>query len=399
MNAKSYRYTVFLLCLLASLLLLVRASRGFPWDYSINWTASLALRNGVSLYDGTALREIGVQNVGLVMSPLFYQPFTSYIGLPTTAMFLLPFTIWGFSTSVLVYRVVALLAFIGGIMIAGLIFPAKSRQIAWITGGLCFVIWHSIVFSLELGQVDAWIVLLLAISMLAVQQNRWKVAGVCVGIAALLKISPGLLIVYCLIKRQWSVVGSATLTICAGLCLALLPQQGADLKQFILYVFPSVGKSSIHIQNQALGAWLARLTTQESQFLSFTVGIGVWRFIGLIVAMGLLCVLWWVRRDTRLSPIDFSMVILVALLAGPITWDHYTSWAVLPAMLLMPYLRGRRRMVFVSFLVLLAFPVVYLTPESIATAWWMRIMTGTQTIALLGMLSISLLSLQNKLDV
>jgi hypothetical protein len=65
-------------------------------------------------------------------------------------------------------------------------------------------------------------------------------------------------------------------------------------------------------------------------------------------------------------------------------------------MLFMPYLHDRRRMLFISFLILLAFPVLYLTPEAIAAAWWMRIVTGTQTISLLGIVLISFLALQDE---
>ena len=396
MPVKFRVYSIVLLLLLSSLLLLVQASRGFAWDYSINWTASLALRNGISLYDRNALRELGVQTVGPVMSRLFDDPFTSYIGLPTTAMLLLPFTAWTFPVSLLIYRIVALLAFICGATIVGFVLPEKLRPTAWTTGGLCLIIWHSIVFSLELGQVDAWIVLVLAISVLAIQYKWWRLAGICIGVAALLKISPGLLLIYCVLKRQWSVVRSATLTVCIGLGLSLLPNQGADLTRFVFYIAPALGGGSIHVQNQALGAWLARLVSHDPHFLSFTIAIGIWRYVGLLIALGLLLILWWIRRRNLLSAIDFSVVIIIALIAGPITWDHYTSWAIIPVMLLMPYLYRRRRMLFILFLILLAFPVLYLTPEAIAAAWWTRIITGTQTISLLGMVLISFLVLQDE---
>jgi hypothetical protein len=232
--------------------ILVRGSQGFAWDYSINWTAALGSRLGFSLYDRDALRLVGEAEVGPIMGDLFTHQFTSYIGLPTTALALVPFTALDFTGSLLIYRTLAALAFVGGVAIAGFAAPPGARTVAWAAGGLGLLCWHSVVFSLELGQVDAWIVLCLAISVYAASRKRWALCGVGIGIATLLKVSPGLILLYGLLKRQWSLVWSAALTMLGGLLLALVPQRGGDLVRFLVEIAPSVGDGSIHVQNRPL---------------------------------------------------------------------------------------------------------------------------------------------------
>ncbi|NJM41048.1 MAG: hypothetical protein HC853_09865 [Anaerolineae bacterium] len=71
--------------------LLANPTTGFAWDFAINWTAARGLLEGVSLYDWHSLQAIGITHIGPRMADLFQDPYTSYIGLPTTALFLLPF--------------------------------------------------------------------------------------------------------------------------------------------------------------------------------------------------------------------------------------------------------------------------------------------------------------------
>jgi hypothetical protein len=380
--------------LASAVVLVARSSQEFAWDYAINWTAARALREHISLYDGNALRALGVQFIGQELVEKFNHPFTSYIGLPTTAIFLLPFTFWSFPESLFLYRVATSFAYIGGVLLISGVVPVKARPVTFIAGVACLWFWHSVTFSVQLGQLDGWIVLLLALSMVAVQRGAWRVAGVGIGLATLLKISPALLLMYGILKRQWGYVGVAITTITLGLLVALIPQRGGDLATFVTRIAPSLSDGSIHIQNQSLGAWLARLAATNPQFLAFSIGIGYWRTIGLLIAGCLMLLVWWKYRTTSLSATELGVVILIALLAGPITWDHYISWAIIPFMLVLPHLQGVRRSLFVAFAVLLALPVVYIAPGAIENAWWLRIITGTQTIALLGLLSISLASIQ-----
>lgn len=198
---------------------------------------------------------------------------------------------------------------------------------------------------------------------------------------------------YCALKRQWRTTASALATIGLGLVGAGLPNRGADLNRFVSEIMPELGKGSLHVQNQALGAWLARLTASDPQLLSFQVSAGVWQYVGVGIAVVLMLAYWWPRRRLPLIPEELGIVIVMALLAGPITWDHYATWAIIPAMLLVAKSDGVTRVALVGLLVVLALrvPLFSWESEQIAASWWLRLLTGTQTMAWLGVLCVGLL--------
>ncbi|HSC74964.1 MAG TPA: glycosyltransferase family 87 protein [Pseudomonadales bacterium] len=360
-----------------------KAFHGFAWDYSINWTAAMALREGLSLYDRVALQQIAISHIGNNAHALFNGRFTSFIGLPTTAISHLPFAFLPYETSVLCYRSLALCAMLLAVFLTGLTLQSEQRWRAWLAGILCLLLWNAFSFSLHLGQVDAWVILSLAIAVFSVSRARWKLAGVAIAVAVLLKISPIWLLFFCLLKRQWSVVFVASICLAMGLLLSCLPQHGADIWQFLTVVLPSLGDSPLHVQNQSLGAFLARLATPDTQLLSFTAGIGIWKIVGTGITAILLLVLYRSTRSTALQAEELAAVILLALLAGPLTWDHYLSWAVIPVMLLAARLSPERILLLFLLLVPLVFPVPYLKADIIASNAWWRVLTGVQISAVL----------------
>jgi hypothetical protein len=245
------------------------------------------------------------------------------------------------------------------------------------------LLWHAFSFSLQLGQVDAWVMLSLATAVFATSRSQWALAGAAIAVAVLLKVSPVWLLLFCLLKRQWSMVFVAGVCIGAGLCVSCWPQHGQDIQQFFTTVLPSLGDSPLHAQNQSLGAFLARLATPDTQLLSFAAGIGTWKTVGAGIAAALLLVLHRAARGSVLEAEDLAAVILLALLAGPLTWDHYLSWAVIPVMLLAARLSPGGIALLILLLLPLVFPVQYLKSDIIATNGWWRVLTGVQISALL----------------
>lgn len=359
------------------------AFNGFAWDYSINWVAALGMREGLSLYDQQAMQQLAVSRIDDGMKALFGGWFTSFVGLPTTAMLHVPLTVLPYETSVLVYRLVSLLAMLAAIAIAGLALPVSLRVRAWVAGIVCLLTWQAFAFSLKLGQVDAWVMLSLAAALLAVNRQCWRLAGMALGVATLLKISPGWLLLYCLLKRQWSVVLAGAGCIATGLLLSTWPRHGQDLLQFFTVVMPALGDSPLHAQNQALGAYLARLTTDGAHLLSFAVGTGYWKLVGVAVAGALLVALSACTGKNTVKVDELATVILLALLAGPLTWDHYLAWAVMPVMLLAARLSFAHALLLCGVLLPMVFPVPYLSADVIAEQWSWRVLTGLQALSIL----------------
>jgi hypothetical protein len=309
--------------------LLTNPTTGFAWDFAINWTAARGQLDGVSLYDWQNLQAIGITHIGPRMADLFQDPFTSYIGLPTTALFVLPFAHLSFAWATLLYRLTCVIFFITAVGVLVQTLPAHLRSRGWGLGLAALTTINAFATSVWLGQVDAFIVLALAVCLWGIHKGAWGIAGIGLGIATLLKISPGVLIIYLVLRRQWRAAGSAIVTMGVLMAVALWVGRPDDLARFIIEVSPSLSQGSIYWQNHALPALLARLFVPSPLLISYATGLGMWRVVALfIVACGML-VLWWKQHQQPLEATEAATLILIGLLAGPITWNHYLSWALI----------------------------------------------------------------------
>lgn len=217
------------------------------------------------------------------------------------------------------------------------------------------------------------------------------------GIATLLKISPVLLIVYCVLRRKLSTAITACLTIGAGLVLAMVIGKPNDLLRFTFEVLPSLAKGTLQISNQSLVAWLARIFLPETNLLDFSIGLGGFQMLALPLALILMLLLWSRLRNQALTSLELGLLIIIALLMGPITWGHYTSWAVIVVVYMADYelwTRWQSRQSVELFgilamgLIVLNIPIMYYLPSSIANQWGYRLATGTETFGLIILLGV-----------
>ncbi len=55
--------------------------------------------------------------------------------------------------------------------------------------------------------------------------------------------------------------------------------------------------------------------------------MGPIHYLGILIVIGALVVLRRLRRNAPLDPLELGALILVILVAGPLSWDHYFVWA------------------------------------------------------------------------
>ncbi len=373
--------------------------RKFAWDYAINWTAAQGMLRNISLYDKTALSTLGVELIGPKMQGLFSEinTFTGYIGPPTTALLLLPFTFFPFDTSLFLYRSVILVAFLLTVFVSGLSLPSEDRRLGWFVGVLALVTMRPLMQSVSLGQVDAWVALSLAFSVLLARHNRWFWSGIGVGVAILLKISPGLVIVYCLLCKEWRLPLSACLTVVIGLLVAGGLGQWNDIWIFFSNVLPAVSQGSIGIDNQSLTGWLARLVLPSNNILDFGITLGSFRIVSILIGGILLYIILRMGKANAPNYIGIIACVLAGLLTGPVTWGHYTSWILvcIPQIAHHDFWRkntNRTNIAIIFFMVvggilfilpLRCLPDSYFSSEYLVLHSWVRWTTGVWTVAVL----------------
>jgi alpha-1,2-mannosyltransferase len=183
---------------------------------------------------------------------------------------------------------------------------------------------------------------------LALARGRDTAGGVAIGVATALKVFPGLLLVYLLIRKRWKASVAGALT--AG-ALTLLPvlQYGpegmaSEIRDWL--AISAGGGWPIRGNNQSLFAMLARAFRPDGAFDTGhllaadhpRIHLAWLAIASALAALTLLVSSPWRVRSERAAPAGIAAVLGLAVVLSPIAWDHY--WVLMfPAFLLLTLAR------------------------------------------------------------
>ncbi len=315
---------------------------------------------------------------------IFSTLYTAYNNSPATALLYFPFTFWDFLPAFHLYQLWMIGLFIAAAGVTAQTLPRQERRRAWLFGIVVLLILDPFQQTITNGQVDGWIVLTLAISLWAVQRANWALAGAAVSFAAFLKISPGLLLVYLLWQRKWSAAVGAGVVTAGVLGLTSALGRPLDWGVWIGGLLPQLANGTLYIYNQALPATLARVLGAESNFMDPAIPLGAFRLLAPLVAVGCLILAKRARRPTT-DPAVLAVLILGALVMGPLSWIIYATWA-LPALVQLmnsqlwtgwtARVRFRLKIgLLLGGLLQVAPPPFWITPARVAGHWELRLLT------------------------
>jgi alpha-1,2-mannosyltransferase len=182
--------------------------------------------------------------------------------------------------------------------------------------------------TVTFGQINMLLVMLVLTDLLIVLPRWPRLAGIGIGIAAAIKLTPAIFIVYLLITRRWRAALTASATT-AGATLLAAAVAWDDSWRFwtaALWETGRVGHTD-RIANQSVFGLLARLTAPQDPNLL------VWLALVLpLAAYGL----WRARRAALAGDevVGLTITGFVGGLVSPITWPHHLFWFV-PALLVL----------------------------------------------------------------
>ncbi|GHC45702.1 glycosyltransferase 87 family protein [Streptomyces flavofungini] len=307
-----------------------------PADLSVYLDAADAPDRG--LYEG----KYGIHGL-----PYLYPPFA-----------LLPFRAFAGADLVVAVRVLAGVSILAMVLVAwaaaravagqrsesgpesgsGSAAGTAGRRPGAVTAGFAFAVagvalWtEPVLQNLDFGQVNL-VLLALVLTDLATNDRRpWK--GLGVGVAAGLKLTPALFIVYLLLTRRFRAAALATAAF-VGTVLGgwiALPEASADFWGGALAGSPG-GRD--YLANQSLNGVFVRLG-----FGGDGVGGPWWgAACGLLVVAGLAAATVASRRGRELVAI--CVVGALTLVCSPLSWTHHWVWIV-PALVLAGDAAARR---------------------------------------------------------
>lgn len=200
--------------------------------------------------------------------------------------------------------------------------------------------------NLGFGQVSLFLAALVLVDVVGLMKGR-RWAGIGIGLATAIKLTPGFFIIYLLATRQWrAAITASSVAAAATLCgLAAGPPLWWDFWSNVLWNTNRVGSMGSS-RNQSLAGLLTRLQNTDFSSAQSRPHLAIWVVTGtLVVVIGL----WRAYRAHRDGDELAAITIagLACVLISPISWAHHMYWVV-PAIALITDValgsHGRRRM-------------------------------------------------------
>ncbi|MEV0476705.1 glycosyltransferase 87 family protein, partial [Streptomyces prunicolor] len=240
---------------------------------------------------------------------------------PFAAVSMAPMAYVGLGTAIVGALVLNLAAL--GVVLRILAGPGWRRYgwFGWTLVACGLALFEPLRDTFSFGQVN---LLLLALVLgdgwlLSTGRGRW--AGVGIGLAAAIKLTPALFIALLLLARRWKAAAVATAVAlgATGLAALVVPDASKFYWTDALWDTARVGRLD-YVSNQSLQGVLARLGE---------TGRPLWATVVVLVLA-----VWAVRARRAIVVGDwtaaFALTGLTACLISPITWVHHLVW-LLPA--------------------------------------------------------------------
>ena len=216
--------------------------------------------------------------------------------------------------------------------------PAGRLGVAGAVTGLA--VWlEPVTSTLDLGQVNA-VLMLMVVADLALP-DRCRAKGIGVGVATACKLVPGIFVVYLLVTRRVRAaavaVAAFVATTAAGWLIA--PRESAAYWVHALFLDSSrvsAATGPAFVGNQSVRGLVLRTVGENA------VATRLWLLVAVAVGVaGLTLAVRAHRRDEE--AVAVTVVAFTAILVSPISWSHHWVWvAVLVTVLVDVVRRGGR---------------------------------------------------------
>jgi alpha-1,2-mannosyltransferase len=318
---------------------------------------------GAAVLDGPRLYAEGTPGTGL---PFTYPPFAALVMVPLSV---LPFAAlvaaWNAASVVVLGLVVDRFLRIGRTAV-----PAPM-VVALVTAGALALepVWSSLAF----GQVNLFLLALVVFDLLRPDRRH---AGWMVGVAAGLKLTPILFVVFLLLIGRFRAARTGALSFVATVAAGFVLVPGASWTYWtsLLWDAGRVGGVAYSGNQSVMGVLFRVLGHEPGTVLWFLVAGSLAGLVLLVAAA-----VWWRGRPE----LAVCTAALAMLLASPISWSHHWVWAV-PLVIA---LWSLSRVVAVLTTALFASAVIWVPPrtEMRELAWtpWEQVYGNSYLIAAL----------------
>jgi hypothetical protein len=323
----------------------LRPPRGLILDFSQEWASARNLLNGRPVY--TDQEKALADYLGFHRDPndpadRFFLKVNAHP--PTSVLLAVPLAWLDYPDAFLIWNLFSVALF--GLSLWLVARELQLQPTLWWLLMLCALVLVCNPFRQQVNQAQLNMVLLALIvgAWACDRQERPGWAGVLVGMATAVKLFPGFLLVYFLLRGRWKAVfaGAASFAVCTALTVLVVGV--GTYEDYYREVLPQVVNFRDWWINASLPGLFSKLFDGRSGHV-----IPLWHQPELVTigsavcAVGLVGVLFAAIRGSRTreeQDLTFGLALVTMLLVAPITWDHYYLLLLVPLALL--WIRLRR---------------------------------------------------------
>lgn len=288
------------------------------YDFSAYWLAGRHILDGEPIY---AEQQLAGPYPPQQQFLYLYPPFLAVVVTPLAVLFDQ-------------YRVAAWAwAATGAVAATAAVVAVARREVSSRPGAVALLLaaafaLPAVVAELVLGNVHVLLLGLLSLAWMGVRRGNAGgevVAGIAVGVAALIKIFPALMVLWFVLTGRLRAAAAAGVAVVV-LAAVTVPLTGLEAWLDYPRVLLNLGPPPNKADALAPAVWL-------SEVMSFTVARVIVTVVGLAVVV-------WSARSHAL-PISFGATVLVSLLVAPALYHTYLTLTVLPFLLALGHTTAR----------------------------------------------------------
>ena len=276
--------------------------------------------------------------------------FTPFVYPPIVIVFFLPFSLLSYVLAQKLWVGVSIVLLIASVF---LLLRSYKQQVLSLRSASIFILVFLAFptkFTLGMGQVNMVIVFLLSLCFYYLLKGKQKLVGIFLAFSVAIKLFPGLLLLYFIIKKQWIILISFLITILSISVVCYVVVGPKLISYFIFIVLPSLLTSwKSDYYNQAFSGFLAREITHLPARELLQMG-------GTIFAMAIsLIAVFLHRKNKDLVPLSFSVMITTSLLFNAFSWQHHFVFLLVPYSATYFFIQHKKNYYYCLFILLLSY--------------------------------------------